>query len=132
MATVVVDASALVVAFADDGPAGRRLRDRLRRDRLAAPEVVYLEVANALRKAKRRGTLDERRSGEALRDLTGLSLRSFPHRPFLGRVWELRENLSSYDAAYVALAEALGVALLTADAHLAQAPGLRCEVEVVD
>lgn len=131
MAVAVVDASALVACFVDDGPTGRGLRARLRMDRLAAPEVLYLEVANALKKARARGALDERRSAEALRDLLGLSLRSFPHSPFLARIWELRENLSPYDAAYVALAEALRKPLLTADRRLARAPGVRCEVELL-
>lgn len=131
MAVAVIDASALVACFVDDGPTGRGLRARLRMDRLAAPEVLYLEVANALKKARARGALDERRSAEALRDLLGLSLRSFPHPPFLARIWELRENLSPYDAAYVALAEALRKPLLTADRRLARAPGVRCEVELL-
>ena len=77
------------------------------------------------------GRLDDRRSAQALSDLAALPLRRAPHQPLLGRIWQLRENLTVYDAAYVALAETLDVLLLTADAGVDAAPGINCEVEVL-
>jgi predicted nucleic acid-binding protein len=103
----------------------------LRGERLVAPELVDLEVLSTLRRAARGGRLDERRSGQALHDLAALPLRRVPHLPLLPRVWELRDNLTAYDAAYVALAEALDALLLTADAAMGKASGVRCEVEVL-
>lgn len=77
------------------------------------------------------GWLDDRRATLALRDLHEIPLRRAPHRALLARCWQLRGNLTVYDASYVALAEALDVTLLTADTRLASAPGLRCEMEVL-
>ena len=131
MTTVLVaDASVLVVALADDGPDGDRARDRLRGERLAVPELADLEVASVLRRQLRLGTLDARRAGLALDDLAALPARRVPHRPLLARCWELRENLTVYDAAYVALAEALDATVLTGDARLGRAPGSRCPIEI--
>ena len=67
----------------------------------------------------------------ALTDLAELPMRRAPHRPVLQRAWELRQTVSAYDAAYIALAEALGVALVTADVRLSRAPGVRCHIDVV-
>ena len=75
--------------------------------------------------------MDDRRAVLALADLGTLPLRRAPHRPLLARCWELRDNLTIYDAAYIAVAEALGVLLLTADARLAKAPGPTCTIEVL-
>ena len=75
--------------------------------------------------------MDDRRAALALADLGTLPLRRTPHRPLLARCWELRGNLTIYDAAYVAVAEALGVALLTGDARLARATGPTCNIEVL-
>jgi len=80
----------------------------------------------------RRTLIDERRAGIALADLADLPLRRAPHLPLLPRCWELRHNLTPYDAAYVALAEALEVALVTADRRLSRAAGIRCAVDVVE
>ena len=84
-----------------------------------------------LRRQVRGGRVDDRRAILALADLAALPLRRAPHRPLLARCWELRDNLSIYDAAYVALAEALEVILLTADQRLARATGPRCRIEVL-
>lgn len=89
-----------------------------------------LEITS-VRRAARSGRLDERRSSHALADLIALPLRRAPHLPLLPRVWELRENFTAYDAAYVALAELLEAVLLTADERLRDAPGLRCEVDAL-
>lgn len=128
---IVVDASVLAPALADDDTDGDRARERLRGERLVAPELVDLEVVSVLRRAARAGRLEERRSAQALADLAALPLRRVSHLPLLPRVWELRDNLTAYDAAYVALAEVLGALLLTADGPLKRAAGIRCEIEVL-
>ncbi len=128
---LVVDASALAPALADDGPDGDTARERLRGESLAAPELIDLETTSVIRRQLGSGNLDARRAQLALTDLVDLPLRRAAHRPLLPRCWELRDNLTVYDASYVALAELLGVVLLTADARLAMAPGLRCQLDVL-
>lgn len=127
---IVADASVLVVALADDDADGDH-EARLRGERLVLPELADLEVASVLRRQVRAGALDTRRAMLALGDLAVLPARRAPHRPLLPRCWELRGNLTVYDAAYVALAEAMSATLLTADRRLAMAPGPRCPVEVL-
>lgn len=127
---LVVDASVLAVALADDAGDGDRARARLRGERLVAPELIDLEVTSVLRGQLAGGHLDARRAELALADLVDLPLERAPHRPLLARCWELRANLTVYDAACVALAEALGADLLTGDLRLAKAPGPRCRIEI--
>lgn len=128
---IVVDASVVVTALADDGPDGDRTRDRLRGERMAAPQVIDLEVTSAWRRLTSSGHLDDRRARLAITDLLALRLQRVPHAPLLRRCWELRASLTIYDAAYVALAEVLDTPLLTADRRLADAPGPRCPIEVI-
>jgi len=128
---IVVDASVLVTGLGDDGPDGDRVRARLRIEQLAAPHLIDLEVASAWRRLVSAGHLDQRRATLALADLGSLRIQRVPHGPLVERCWALRDNLTIYDAAYVALAELLGIDLLTADARLAAAPGVRCAVEVI-
>ena len=128
---IVADASVLVVALADDGPDGDHARARLSGEHLAMPELADLEVTSVLRRQMRSGALDARRAGQALDDLAALPARRAPHRPLLARCWELRDNLTPYDAAYVALAEAMNATLLTGDRRLARAPGSHCAIEVL-
>jgi predicted nucleic acid-binding protein len=128
---LVVDAGVLAPALADDGDDGDRARSRLRGESLAAPELVDLETTSVIRRLVLAGRLDHRRAQLALADLLELPVRRAPHRPLLTRCWELRENLTVYDAAYVALAELLGAVLVTADARLARAPGVRCELDLL-
>jgi len=128
---IVVDASILAPALADDGGDGDRARGRLQGEQLAAPELIDLEVLSILRRGARAKRLDERRSGQALDDLAALPMQRVSHLPLLDRVWQLRDNLTAYDASYVALAEALDAVLLTADRRLAKAVGVLCEVEVL-
>lgn len=128
---IVVDASVLAPALVDEGAAGARARERLVGQRLAAPELIDLELTSVLRGLTRAKRLTARRARNALDDLIDLPLERAPHRHLLRRCWELRENLTTYDAAYVALAELLSVPLVTADGRLARAPRLRCDVEVL-
>ena len=128
---IVVDASVLATALGDDGPDGDRARARLSGERLSAPELIDLEVASVLRRQVQEGAVDIRRAALVLADLAAVPLRRAPHRPLLARCWELRDNLTVYDASYVALAEALDVTLLTSDGRLARAPGPRCRVEML-
>ncbi|MGP7998072.1 MAG: type II toxin-antitoxin system VapC family toxin [Streptosporangiaceae bacterium] len=127
---IVADASVLVVALADDGPDGDQARARLRGERLTVPELADLEVASVLRRQMRAGLLDARRARLALEDLAALPARRAPHRPLLRRCWELRDNLTIYDAAYIALAEAMNTTLLTGDQKLAGVPGPQCPIKI--
>jgi predicted nucleic acid-binding protein len=129
---IVVDASVLAPALADDDVEGDRARGRLVGERLVAPALIDLEVLSVVRRAARSGRLTDRRARQALADLAALALLRAPHLALLPRIWELRENLTAYDGAYVALAEAIGADLLTADGRLGGAPGLRCNVVVLD
>ena len=128
---LVVDASVLAVALSDDGQDGDSARARLRGEILAAPELVDLEVVSVLRRQNRAGLLDARRAYLALTDLMSMPLRRSPHALLLPRCWELRENVTPYDAAYVALAEALEATLLTGDRRLARAIGPTCAIEIL-
>lgn len=130
---IVVDASVVVTAMADDGADGEELRNRLQADGdLHVPELLDLEVAAVLRRlVVMEQALSPRRASRAVEDLADLPVKRYGHRPLLGRIWELRHNIPPYDAAYVALAEALGAVLITADRRLARCPGLSCELEVV-
>lgn len=124
---VVIDASVLASALGDDGGDGARARAQIHGEDLAAPEIVDLEVLSVWR----RTLTDERRAALALQDLTDIPLLRAPHTPLLPRCWELRHNLTPYDASYVALAEALEIPLLTADRRLARASGIRCKIQAV-
>jgi predicted nucleic acid-binding protein len=128
---IVADASVIAPALADDGGDGERARSHLIDQRLAAPELLDLEVASVWRRAARAGRLEGRRARQALGDLAALPIARIPHQPLMRRVWELRDNLTPYDAAYVALAEALNAPLLTADRRVYKAPGSRCEILLV-
>ena len=128
---IVVDASVLAVALGDDGPDGASARAALDGESLTAPELVDLEVLSVWRRQVAGGSMTPGRAKLALGDLTELPVRRISHRLLVRRCWELRHAVTVYDAAYVALAEALGISLLTADARLSRAPGLRCRVELV-
>lgn len=128
---IVTDASVLVAALGVDGAGGDAPRSRLQGEVLTAPELVDLEVMAAFRRALAAGRMDDHRAASALADLAALPLRRARHRTLLVRCWELRANVSVYDASYVALAEHLDVVLVTADARLAKAPGPRCRIELI-
>lgn len=127
---IVVDASALLDAFATPGKEGARARDLIHNHRLAAPEHLLVETFHGVRGRMMGGKLTPRLAKRALRRLSQLSVELVPTRLLLDRMWELRNNVSGYDAAYVAAAEHLEVPLMTSDQRLAAAPGLRCEVRV--
>jgi len=128
---LVVDASVLAVALGDDGPDGRQARRRLTDETLTAPELIDLEVASVWRRHVAAKLMTARRAGAAVSDLEDLPVRRCSHRPLLARIWALRNAVNPYDAAYVALAEVLDLVLVTADARLARAPGVMCEIEVI-
>jgi len=129
---IVLDASVLANVVGDDGPGGRAARSLLASAGDAAiPELADVETAAVLRKRWLAGMLADARLAAALGDLVALPLRRFPARPFLRRAFDLRATVTAYDAIYVALAESLECELVTADARLARAPGVRCPVRVV-
>ncbi len=125
---VVVDASALVDALLMNGAA----RSRLGVESLQAPELIDAELLAVLRRLVLAGKLQDPAALQALAIAHQLGLRRHASRTLWRRAWELRLNLSAYDALYVTLAEELQVPLLTADARLARAPGLRCRVELIE
>lgn len=128
---IVVDASVLAVALGDDGADGSSARGAVADEVLAAPELVDLEVLSVWRRQVAAGEMTARHAALAVSDLAALPLRRMSHRLVLQRCWELRHTVSVYDAVYVALAEALAIPLLTADARLSRAAGLRCEIKLV-
>ncbi|CAN5211754.1 type II toxin-antitoxin system ribonuclease VapC1 [soil metagenome] len=129
---IVVDASVIVASLLSTAGAGALARERLRLDPdLQVPHLLDVEVAAALRRRVRLGQTDLALATEALADLADLAALRWDHEPLLTRVWELRENVTAYDAVYVALAEALDAPLVTSDARLARAPGLGCQVQVL-
>ena len=128
---VVVDASVLAPVVADGGTDGRRFRHRLNGETVAGPDLLRIEVTSVLRRHANSGRLKQAQAEAAIRDLLEFPITVFPTSALLGRVWELRQNVTAYDGCYVALAEAIDCRLLTADHRLANAPGLRCEVELL-
>jgi predicted nucleic acid-binding protein len=128
---IVVDASVIATALLDDEADGAAVRDRLRHTSLAAPEILDLEVLSMVRRLLANDQLTVKRADQAITDLADLRVQRAPHRPLIHRCWELRHNLSPYDASYVALAEALDTSLLTADERLARAPGPDCPIDLI-
>ncbi len=129
---IVVDASVLANAIADDGIDGRVARDELRRaEGLAAPDLVDVETVAVLRKRWMAGSIAGTRFAAAIDDLVDLELDRYPVLQMMRRVFELRDTVTPYDAAYVALAEGLGVSLVTADEKLSRAPGPICEIKLL-
>ena len=124
---IVVDASAALSALLNAGPARRSLAS----EQLHAPHLIDSDVANGLRRRVAAAQLGADAGWSVLDTFRRLGMTRYPVFALLDRVWELRDNLSAYDASYVALAELLGCSLLTADARLSRAPGIRCPITVV-
>ena len=124
---IVVDASAALSAVLNGGPARRALTN----EQLHAPHLIDSEVANGLRRRVAAQQLSAPDGWSALNAWRSLGMTRYPVFALLDRVWELRENLSAYDASYVALAELLNCNLLTADTRLSRAPGIRCAITAV-
>jgi predicted nucleic acid-binding protein len=129
---LVVDTSAVLESLAASDPAPR-LIERLAADGdLHAPHLIDTEVLHALRSMRITERITEERAADARHDFAELSLVRYPHQPLSNRVWELRHNLTAYDATFVALAELLAIPLLTCDARLASAPGHEASIELID
>ncbi len=128
--TVVVDASVLVAALVDSAGHGAWAEAAITNDSLAGPELALVEASNILRRLERAGVVSRLEALSAHQDLLQLDLELFPFTPFAERVWALRNNLTSYDAWYVALAEAIDCPLLTLDGKLGRATGPTCRIVV--
>ena len=128
---IVVDASVVVEAVGGSSRRSFATVRRIGQEAAIAPHLLDLEAASALRSMLRRGEIPEPVARGALGELAALPIMRVAHGPLLERCWELRDNLTIYDAAYVALAETTGATLLTSDRRLAGAPGIRCEVELL-
>jgi predicted nucleic acid-binding protein len=124
--TVVVDASFVVAGLVDSGPLGSWADGVLAVEPLAAPHLMPAEVANILRRSALAGDLSSEVAALAHADLRQLRVAFFPYDPFADRVWDLRQNVTAYDAWYVALAESLSAPLATLDDRLRHAVGPRC------
>lgn len=129
--TAVLDASVLVRVLLQSGQGVDTARAAVEDDDWHAPELIDLEVASALRRLTARGMVTAKDAAGALDLLAQAPLTRYPHLPVLARVWQLRRSMTAYDAAYVALAEALDARLLTSDAKLARAPGARCPIDLL-
>lgn len=130
---IVIDASVLTAALTDDGGFGRACRTELGRDaHWAAPDHLVVEVFSAIRGLDRGGRIGPERAAEALDALHTAIIDRVDTAGLLTRMWQLRPNLSGYDAAYVAAAESLACPLVTADHGMSRAPGLACEIRLVE
>jgi predicted nucleic acid-binding protein len=129
---IVLDASAAIEILLNS-PTGSRLLDRISSagDTLHVPYLLDMEVVQVLRRFVRSGDMSADRAGEALKDFLDMPLLRYPHQPFLSRVWELRSQVTAYDAVYLALAETLPAPLVTADRRLARTSGHMAEIEVI-
>jgi predicted nucleic acid-binding protein len=131
---IVIDASAEVAILLNIGQDVESIRSRIARpgETLHIPHLFEIEVLHALRSLTLRGTVSSERARLALDRLRDTWFVRYPHTALTERIWELRENLTAYDSAYIALAEALDAPLVTTDARLAQASGIRAAVEVYE
>ncbi len=130
---IVVDASALL-EFLLQTSLGARVEARLFRDEdeLHTPHLLDVEIVQGLRRLVRTGEVSSGRAEDVIADLTDLDLHRHAHLDLLDRAWKLRDNISAYDAMYVALAEAIEAPIITCDSPLAKAPGHRARIEVID
>lgn len=127
-ARVVCDASAVVAVLLDAGPGGQWATRAVAGSDLAAPALLRFEAANVIRRHEAAGLASTDQAAQAHADLLDLPVEEWPYSVLAARAWELRRNLTTYDAGYVALAELLGVTLVTLDRRIARAPDIRCPV----
>jgi predicted nucleic acid-binding protein len=125
---VVCDASAVVALLLDGGADGQWAADALAGASLLAPALLAFEAADIIRRFESAGRVSADQASQAHDDLVALAIEHWPYEVLLPRVWELRHDLSSYDASYVSLAELTQASLVTLDRRIAGAPGLRCAV----
>lgn len=125
--SAILDASVLVAALVDSGPHGEWAEQILAAGSLHAPELLRVETANVLRRLERMKEITTPEANAAFEDLGQLQIELLPFDPFADRIWQLRHNLSCYDAWYVAIAEALRLPLATLDERLCRADGPFCE-----
>jgi predicted nucleic acid-binding protein len=125
--SVVVDSSVVIAALVDNGPDGEWAEEVLANELLQAPELVLAEATNIFRRLERAKLITTPEANAAQDDLMQLNIELFPFEPFAGRIWELRQNVKSYDAWYVALAEALNLPLATLDEPLSKSNGVACK-----
>ncbi len=126
---IVVDTSAVLAALVGR-PSNDALVTRLGAEELHAPHLIDVEILHALRRLVRTGDLPEARAEDARADFSDLAIIRYPHQPLSDRMWELRHSLTAYDAAFVALGEALGVPLVTCDHRLASTSGHEGAIEL--
>jgi len=127
---LVVDTSAAIDALLADPPAAGLVERLSEGGELAGPHLIDVEVMQALRRLVRTGAVSEERATDARADFADLALTRYPHEPLADRIWELRNNLTAYDASFIALAESLDVPLLTCDRALVGVPGCSAVVEL--
>ena len=127
---LVCDASALVALLLDDGPDGRWVATRLAGSVLHAPALVHFETANIIRRTELAGLVGVDQAAQAHADLLDLSMTQWPYEVIAERAWQLRYNLTSYDASYVTVAELIEAPLVTLDLRISRVPQLRCPVAV--
>lgn len=130
--SAVVDASVLVAAVVNIGPHGQWAEGIVSQQLLAAPSLVRAEATNVLRRLESSEMLNSLEAATAQDDLIRLDLELYPFEPIAWRIWQLRHNLTCYDAWYVAVAEALDLPLATLDARMSRAPGPTCRFLVPD
>lgn len=125
---VVCDASAIVALLLDARPGGRWATDALTGTELAAPTSMKFEAANIIRRNELAGRVSADQAAQAHADMLDLDVEEWPYELLGPRIWQLRANLSTYDAGYVALAEYTGATLVTLDRRISRAPDLRCTI----
>ena len=125
--SVVIDSSVVVAALLDSGPHGEWAEEILASGFLQAPELVHAEATNIFRRLERAKLITTPEANAAQDDLMQLDIQLFPFEPFASRIWELRHNVTSYDAWYVAVAEAVNLPLATLDEPLSKSPGVACQ-----
>ena len=130
--SIVIDSSVVVAALVDSGPHGDWAEEVLASGMLLAPELVRAEATNIFRRLERAKLITTPEANAAQDDLMQLDVEPFPFEPFANRIWELRHNVTSYDAWYVAIAEALKLPLATLDKPLSKSRGVTCKFQTPD